>query len=211
MVFLTPEDLGWRPYVKTWVWTFFKDEEILTDQLKEYLYETFEAVIDIGLDKIRSQFSELVGTVNLQQVVSTCNFLEVLVNPSMGFKGTDEEKRKLLNSIFAFSYAWGMGASLDERSKERFDDTIRDVFKNVHIPPGGSAYDYYFDLKKEKIFKNWSNKVPQFVYDKDVPYFQLLVPTADTVKFAYCLELLLQIEKPSFFTGQTGVGKSVVI
>lgn len=55
----------------------------------------------------------------------------MLLNPSQGFKGTDEEKRKLINSIFAFCYTWGMGGSLDERSKERFDDTVRDLFKNV--------------------------------------------------------------------------------
>ena len=49
----------------------------------------------------------------------------------MGFKGTDEEKRKILISIFAWSYTWGMGAALDDRSKERFDDTVREVFKGV--------------------------------------------------------------------------------
>jgi dynein heavy chain, axonemal len=39
----------------------------------------------------------------------------------------------------------------------------------------------------------------------------LLVPTIDTVRNAYCLETLLEKEKPIFFTGVTGVGKSVII
>jgi dynein heavy chain len=64
---------------------------------------------------------------------------------------------------------------------------------------------------KDKAFKHWNTKVPQFVYDKDVPYFELLVPTNDSFKHSYCLELLLSREKPSFFTGLSGVGKSVVI
>jgi dynein heavy chain len=38
-----------------------------------------------------------------------------------------------------------------------------------------------------------------------------MVPTVDTTKYAFCLESLLSIEKPSFFTGNSGVGKSVVI
>ena len=116
-----------------------------------------------------------------------------------------------MNSIFAFCYTWGMGGSLDERSKERFDDTVRDAFKNVTIPPANSVFDYYFDMKKDKSFKPWSMKVPTFVYDKDIPYFELLVPTADTYKYSYCLEILLSKEKNAFFTGMTGVGKSVVI
>jgi midasin (ATPase involved in ribosome maturation) len=37
------------------------------------------------------------------------------------------------------------------------------------------------------------------------------VQTADTYKHRYVLELLLEIEKPCFFTGETGVGKTSVI
>ena len=51
----------------------------------------------------------------------------------------------------------------------------------------------------------------EFVYDKDKPFVSLLVPTVDTVRNAHCLELLLEKEKPTFFTGVTGVGKSVII
>ena len=131
MVYMTYEELGWRPYVKTWVNRFFNDDSILSNDLKDQLYAIFDSTIDPGLDKIRDVFSEPIVTANIQQVISICNFLEVLLNPVQGFKGTDEEKRKLLSSIFAWCYIWGMGASLDERSKERFDDTVRDVFKGV--------------------------------------------------------------------------------
>ena len=34
-------------------------------------------------------------------------------------------------SIYAWAFTWGMGASLDDRSKERFDDTVRDILKGV--------------------------------------------------------------------------------
>ena len=53
MVYLTPEELGWRPYVKTWVRTFFNDDSILSDDLKDYLYSIFDASVDPGLDKMR--------------------------------------------------------------------------------------------------------------------------------------------------------------
>jgi len=152
-----------------------------------------------------------VKTVSLQQVVGLCNFLEILIQPTGGFKGNDEDKKKLLNCLFAWSYTWGLGGSLDDRGKERFDDVVRDQFKNVQVPPNFTVFDYYFDLKKDKSFKPWAMKVPNFVFDKDVPYFELLVPTSDTFKYSHCLELLLSKEKNAFFTGMTGVGKSVVI
>ena len=78
----------------------------------------------------------------------------------MGFKGSDDEKKKLFVSIYAWSYIWGMGASLDEASKDRFDDTVRELFKGAQIPQAGSSYDYFFDLKKDKQFKHWNTKVP---------------------------------------------------
>ena len=65
MVYLTPDELGWRPMVKTWIYTFFEGDEILSENLKEYLYATFEASIDIGLDKIRDLYNEPVTTVNI--------------------------------------------------------------------------------------------------------------------------------------------------
>lgn len=67
MVYLTPDELGWRPYVKTWVHTFFNDEvAILTEDLRDHLYNLFDISIDLGLDKMREHFSEPVITVNLQ-------------------------------------------------------------------------------------------------------------------------------------------------
>ena len=210
MVYLTYEELGWKPFVQTWITTFF-DEEILSPALKEFVFSNFEATIDIGLDKIRDHLSEPVKTVDLQRVVSICNFLEVMLHPNQGFKGTDEEKKKMFQSIFAWCYVWGMGASLDENSREKFDDTVRELFKGAQIPQANTSYDYFYDGKKDKAFKPWSSKVPQFVFDKDIPYFELLVPTADSYRHSHCLELLLAREKPSFFTGLSGVGKSVII
>jgi dynein heavy chain len=41
MVYLTPDNLGWLPFVQTWMETKFVDESILTNDLKVYIIETF--------------------------------------------------------------------------------------------------------------------------------------------------------------------------
>lgn len=66
MVYLTYEELGWRPYVKTWIYRFFNDDSILSNELKEYLYSVFDTTIDTGLDKVRDLLSEPVTTANIQ-------------------------------------------------------------------------------------------------------------------------------------------------
>lgn len=104
-----------------------------------------------------------------------------------------------------------MGASLDNVEKGCFNDVIREQLKGAQIPKAVLSYDYYDDMKKEKAFKPWSLKVPAFVYDKDVLYFELLVPTNESERNSYALEMLLGREKPSLHTGLSGVGKSVII
>ena len=37
MVYMTPEDLGWRPYVKSWIPRQFPGDDILDDALKAHL------------------------------------------------------------------------------------------------------------------------------------------------------------------------------
>lgn len=87
--------------------------------------------------------------------------MEYYLHEDQGFKGTDEEKKKLIDSVMSFAYAWGMGGSLDIQSKERFDAVVKDQFKNAQYPPAFTVFDYWFDLKSknEKTFKPWTNKV----------------------------------------------------
>jgi dynein heavy chain len=65
MVYLTYEELGWRPFVQTWLKTFFS-EDILSDGMKDFVYSNFDATIDIGLEKMRESLSEPVKTADIQ-------------------------------------------------------------------------------------------------------------------------------------------------
>jgi dynein heavy chain len=59
-------------------------------------------------------------------------------------------------------------------------------------------------------FLPWETKLEEFIFSKEVPYFSLMVPTTDTTKFSYIMQLLLEVQKPIMLTGHTGVGKSIV-
>ena len=52
--------------------------------------------------------------------------------------------------------------------------------------------------------------LPEFKYDREVPYFDILVPTVDTVRYGFLMEKLLGQRRSVLFTGETGVGKSVI-
>lgn len=44
-----------------------------------------------------------------------------------------------------------------------------------------------------------------------MPYFNILVPTQDTAKYKYILNILLENNINLLLMGETGVGKSVIV
>ena len=56
----------------------------------------------------------------------------------------------------------------------------------------------------------WEKMVPKFVYDSSKPYFEMLVPTIDSVRYGYLMEKLINVNRSVLYTGETGVGKSVI-
>ena len=48
------------------------------------------------------------------------------------------------------------------------------------------------------------------MYNRELQYFQILVPTTDTVKYKFMLETLVSRGYHTLITGETGVGKSVI-
>lgn len=42
MVYLTADELGWRPYVQSWIVKTFPDESVLEEAMKDYLWDLFD-------------------------------------------------------------------------------------------------------------------------------------------------------------------------
>lgn len=52
--------------------------------------------------------------------------------------------------------------------------------------------------------------MPKFEYSPEKSFFELVVPTKDTVRFSWLLKQSIINGNPVFFTGITGVGKSII-
>ena len=60
-------------------------------------------------------------------------------------------------------------------------------------------------------FSNWNDQIAeQYVFDPKQNFFEILVPTNDTVKYKFLLEKLLMNGRNCLVMGETGVGKSVI-
>ncbi|KAI9333548.1 dynein heavy chain and region D6 of dynein motor-domain-containing protein [Obelidium mucronatum] len=214
MVYMDPVSLGWWPYVRSWL---RKLPSFIQDSAKEHIEFLMESFVEKGLRFVRKSCTEFVPSVNINLVVSLCNLMSTFLSKSgeIDFGSDVQDLRGVLNHIFFFCYAWSIGGNLADGNQEKFDTFLRDMVDNSPIPEfsmpsSNSIFAHYVDLKR-KGFGVWEDIVPSFTYSRDIPYFQMIVPTPDTIKYAYLLEALLTNGFRTLFTGGTGVGKSVIV
>ncbi len=62
-----------------------------------------------------------------------------------------------------------------------------------------------------KKFKSWHDLIPAFKFDQNLPFFQIMVPTSDTIKYGFILNQLVNKSYNTLIIGETGVGKSIII
>lgn len=59
----------------------------------------------------------------------------------------------------------------------------------------------------QKRLDPWEAIIPSFEYNREQPFFDMLVPTIDTVRYGYLMKKLLSVQRSVLITGDTGVGK----
>ncbi|GMI17677.1 hypothetical protein TrLO_g10552 [Triparma laevis f. longispina] len=57
----------------------------------------------------------------------------------------------------------------------------------------------------------WANVVPSFVATPNMTYFDMIVPTESTIKYGSLTKANQSVNRPTFLTGESGCGKTVLI
>ncbi|XP_074520194.1 dynein axonemal heavy chain 6 [Halichoeres trimaculatus] len=211
MVYIDPDELKWLPYVRTWITGLGAK---IPDSVKAYLLELFEQYVEKGLQFVLTHCSQVIYQVDISKVTTLCSLLEALL---LGEEGPDLKRdSKLLNSMlcqtFIFCYLWAVGGNLACSHWDSFDAFVRKQFEtdsNAKLPESGTLWSVYMNFKRNRL-EPWDKVIPPFKYNSDQPFFEMLVPTTDTVRYGYLMEKLLSVQRSVLFTGETGVGKSVV-
>jgi dynein heavy chain len=159
----------------------------------------------------------IINITNLNMVVQLSFMLESLLMPLENNKEPTNEM--VLECIFVQALYWSMGASLVEDSRIKFDkqlkywstmQTIDD--KENHFAKAGelpsqfpTLFDYFFDIELQ-VWKPWT--VPQYVHDPAKRYNEILVPTIDTVRTEWLLNLMHSVKRPTLLVGESGTSKT---
>ena len=154
MIYTEPSQLGWRPYVDSWLVTL---PHYVTHPLKTIISEMCDELVNPGLNFVRKHTRELIETSAAMRVNSLLRFLTILL------KEFEEEKNvKVLETwvkgTFLFAYIWSLGGALDGDSRGKFDQFVRGIVAGtdenhpintkfeIPLPDEGTIYDYLFEV-----------------------------------------------------------------
>ncbi|XP_059095302.1 dynein axonemal heavy chain 3-like [Tigriopus californicus] len=233
ILFMESRLLGWRPlkqsFIETLSPTHFDDEKLVC------LDDMFEWLVPPCLEQIRDSnlflpFSELhlikcqlSLLKSLLGVPTSTNSTEMKANDEMGGDSSEVDATHM-QMAFLFSILWGLCSTMADTSKPKFDAYFRNLVDGLVkgnakplsfrlgrtnlIPDHSSVFNYTLDVDKPGCWVKWVDQVApgQFVGDDEV----LIVPTAETVKQSFFLELALAQEMPLAILGHTGTGKSFI-
>jgi len=240
MVYLEPNQLGWEPILDTWGY-FLKEKEVDREREKDKeknkekniegeqreipvpahvinLIEKVRTFFNENMNYLRTECREVVPSVDVNLVKSCLNLITVMLDDWRATLGAAIEKLtayeidNYVNMIFIFSFIWSAGGNLQDLSRAKFSQHMRQKFLKLYSSFlfDGEVFDYFIDFQKKE-FRRWTDILTEFKYRKEVPYFNILVPTADTVKHKFLLDKLISGGFNVLISGETGVGKSVII
>jgi dynein heavy chain, axonemal len=121
---------------------------------------------------------------------------------------------------------WSIGGSIftssdrklfDLYSKRLFskDIIIADVeSKKISLPERGTMYDYMYKTSVKNQAGDWQLWTDEIIPEEINPkkkINEIIVQTADTVRYSYILKMNISLEIPTLFCGPTGTGKSIYI
>lgn len=137
-----------------------------------------------------------------------CTILEsLLADPASFDVSTENSKvKKYICQSFIFSYLWSLGSNLDDSSQIKFENLVFNQFADKSecgILPGMKLFNVYLNTEN-KMFENWNTVVPDFIYKTSTPFYELLVPTVDSIRYTNVMQRIMKMNQPVMLTGTTG-------
>ena len=221
VLFINEQDIGWRPFVDTWLARFkAKGDEhannTFTLAISHYVNEGF-------LNDMKSK--ELAAPVcEMQSIISMTTIIDYLYDDLFVAKDTVEYLKRLkeegapqyeeaikiiYEGFFIFGMIWSFGGPLTD-GKISYNGVLRGMASRVKFPDGGLVFDYYFDVLKGG-WALWSDKVQAYNPDFEGLFANLVVPSAETTRQRFLVNVHRKTRRGMLFVGYAGTGKTTII
>ncbi|XP_043280985.1 dynein beta chain, ciliary-like [Venturia canescens] len=204
ILYINPQDLGWNPFVTSWI----ESREYVERAILVILFDKY---IPTLLEASKTKFKKITPIPEICHLETLCNLLDCLLTPENVPPDCPKEWYEI---YFAFACIWAFGSAtfkdqlIDWRNE--FSRWWVSEFKAVKFPSSGTVFNFFIDSETKKMLP-WSEKVNKFELDSDVPLQSTLVPTGETCRLRFFMDLLMKRRVPVMLVGGAGSGKSVIV
>ncbi|XP_076366412.1 dynein axonemal heavy chain 3-like isoform X2 [Tachypleus tridentatus] len=229
MIYMEPHQLGWKPLKESYL-------ESLPDHLnfdKTSIDDMFEWLVPACLEFLHHKCRTLIAASDLHLTHSLMKLFSCFMNDCLSTKQLDEDDMSssevslALQSLFVFAVLWSFGGLMDAESRVRFDEMYRLLLvgdnkkfpkpksfrlgRSQLFPEEGLVFDYMFD-KHTRDWVIWIDTLDRSstLLPADARVNELIIPTDETVRQMFFLNMYLTNEIPMLFVGPTGTGKSAI-
>jgi dynein heavy chain len=213
MVFMEQVHVGMLSLVRSWASTTLK--ELASVAGAKALVADIESNLGPCLEFIRYNCTEKVATSDNQLTQMLLNLIAACLKGEADSKQATRDP-EAMSGLLVWCITWSLGGNLHDSTRSVFVDFIQTHFKSYiaatskYRPLVEEPYNYFLKLTSGEV-SSWKSATPRYQYDPTVPFFSILVPTEDTVKYRSLLQTLTAAEYNVLFMAETGVGKSVII
>uniref|UniRef100_A0A8C4HI64 Dynein, axonemal, heavy chain 1 n=1 Tax=Dicentrarchus labrax TaxID=13489 RepID=A0A8C4HI64_DICLA len=198
MVYLEPSILGLVPFTECWL-------RRVPEAIKphtELLDSLFARFLQVREEDITERDQQ--GLLRL--------LFFIIVDYDKQFTKLDRLK-ELIEPWFFFSLVWSVGGTGDAASCKRFSAWLKNKMAQEKI----AFHSIIFLLALQVQWVSWMKSAKSVVITPDTSYSDIIVPTADTVRMSFLMNMLLTNKKPVstlilvLCTGPTGTGKTLTM
>ncbi|CAB1338590.1 unnamed protein product, partial [Coregonus sp. 'balchen'] len=166
---------------------------------KANLFILFDKYLPTCLEKLKFGFKKITPIPEVTLVQTLLHFMEFLLVPE---NTPPDSNKELYELYFVFACVWAFGGAMCQ-------DQVA-THSGLRSFSRGTVFDYYIDRVSKK-FQPWTELVPKFQLDPDLPLQASLVHTAETIRIRYFMDKLMERKCPVMLVGNAGSGKSVLM
>ena len=212
MVWVDPKNLGYLPYYERWVRTRFGNSVTIPDEkqpLADQMIALYEKYVPKSIDMILSglidgemgqRLKQVIPITNIDMVKQLCSFLDAFLDKSV-VDNMDIEH------TYIYACVWSLGAALVGSDRIKYDAYLKKIAREAL--PDGLLYDFFYDINNHK-WEKWQSQVPKYAEPSPFKFYEVMVPTTDSVLYSHLLKMLAP-QRPILFVGESGTAKTTII
>ncbi|CAF0762898.1 unnamed protein product [Adineta steineri] len=205
IVYCDYKKLGWKPYLESWLKQ--KISQDLQTELSNCLIKYLEPIMKYKYIHCKEliPIHELNGIISLTKLFDTFwyfNETQIQLNEGETISG------RLIEMWFVFCLIWSIGASVDDEGRKKIDIIFRET--EGTFPNKDTVFEFYVDTTN-RTWLHWEEQLKEeWIYNSEIPFYNMIVPTVDTIRYEYLIHHLLLNKHQVLLVGAVGTGKTII-